>query len=58
MGEDGEDIMQTIQEDAVKTGHLTADIAKVIENCCHDLGRRVAVPEKSNEVERERERDI
>jgi hypothetical protein len=56
LGEDGEDIMQTIQEDAVKTGCLAADIAKVIEKCCQDLGRRVAAQERSNEVEREKER--
>ncbi len=39
----------------MKTGRLTADIAKVIEKCCQDLGQRVAAQEKSNEVEREKE---
>ncbi len=47
--------MQAIQEDAVKTGRLPADIAKVIEKCCQDLGRRVTRLEKSNEVEKEKE---
>ncbi len=55
LGEDGEDMMQAIQEDAVKTGHLATDIAKVIEKCCQDLGQRVATQKKSNEIEREKE---
>ncbi len=47
--------MQAIQEDAVSAGRLPADIAKIIEKCCQDLGRRVARLERSNKVERERE---
>jgi hypothetical protein len=47
--------MRAIQEDAVTAGRLPADVAKVIEKCCQDLGRMVARLEKSNEVERERE---
>jgi hypothetical protein len=39
----------------MRTGRLAADIAKVIEKCCQDLGRRVAAQEKSNEVEKEKE---
>jgi hypothetical protein len=39
----------------VSAGRLLADVAKVIEKCCQDLGWRVARLEKSNEVERERE---
>ncbi len=39
----------------MSAGRLPADVAKVIEKCCQDLGRRVARLEKSNEVERERE---
>jgi hypothetical protein len=54
LGEDGEAVMQAIQEDAVTTGRLPADIAMVIEKCCQDLGRRVARLERSNEVEREK----
>jgi hypothetical protein len=52
LGEDGGAVMQAIQEDAVKTGRLPADVAKVIEKCCQDLGRRVALLEKLNEVEK------
>jgi hypothetical protein len=55
LGEDGDAIMRVIQEDAVSAGRLPADIAKVIEKCCQDLGRRVGRLEKSDEVERERE---
>jgi hypothetical protein len=55
LGEDGDAVMQAIQEDAVKTGRLPADVAKVIERCCQDLGRRVALLEKWNEVEKEKE---
>jgi hypothetical protein len=55
LGEDGDAVMRAIQEDAVSAGCLPADVAKIIENCCQDLGRRVARLEKSNEVERERE---
>ncbi len=47
--------MQAIQEDALKAGRLPADVAKVIEKCCQDLGRRVARLEKSNVVEKEKE---
>jgi hypothetical protein len=55
LGEDGGAVMQAIQEDAVKAGRLPADVAKVIEKCCQDLGRRVARLEKSNVVEKEQE---
>jgi hypothetical protein len=41
LGEDGDAVMQAVKEDAVKTGRLPADVAKVIERCCQDLGRRV-----------------
>jgi hypothetical protein len=55
LGEDGGAVMQAIQEDAVKTGRLPADVVKVIEKCCQDLSCRVALLEKSNEVEKEKE---
>jgi hypothetical protein len=55
LGEDGDGVMRAIQEDAVSAGRLPADVARVIEKCCQDLGRRMARLEKSNEVERERE---
>jgi hypothetical protein len=54
LGEDGDAVMQAVQEDAVTIGRLPADVAKVIEKCCQDLGRRVARLEKSNKVEREK----
>jgi hypothetical protein len=34
---------------------LPADIARVIEKCCQDLGRRVALREMSNEMKKEKE---
>jgi hypothetical protein len=55
LGEDGVAVMRAIQEDAALAGRLPADVAKIIEKCCQDLGRRMAQLEKSNEVERERE---
>jgi hypothetical protein len=55
LGEDGDAVMRAIQEDAVSAGRLPADIARVIEKCCQDLGRRMARLEKSNEMEREME---
>jgi hypothetical protein len=55
LGEDGDTVMEAIQEDAATVGRLPADVAKIIEKCCQDLYQRVARLEKSNEVERERE---
>jgi hypothetical protein len=46
LGEDGDAVMQAIQEDAVTAGRLPADVSKVIEKCCQDLGRWVARLEK------------
>jgi hypothetical protein len=37
LGEDGEAVMQEIQEEATKTVRLPADIAKIIDNYCKDL---------------------
>jgi hypothetical protein len=42
LGEDGEAVMREIQEEAAKTVRLPADIAKIIDNYCKDLARRVA----------------
>jgi hypothetical protein len=47
--------MRVIQEDAMKPGRLPADFAKVIEKCCQDIGRRVALREMSIEIEKEKE---
>ncbi len=55
LGEDGNAIMRGIQEEAESVGRLPADISKIIERCCEDLGQRVARLERSNEVQRERE---
>jgi hypothetical protein len=55
LGEDGEAVMREIQEDAMKTGRLPADIARVIEKYCKDLARRVALRELSNDMEKDKE---
>ncbi len=55
LGEDGDAIIRGIQEEAESAGRLPADISKIIEKCCQDLGRSVARLERSNEVQRERE---
>ncbi len=55
LGEDGDAIIQDIQEEAEKAVKLPADIFKLIESCCRDLGKRAAIWELSNEMIRERE---
>ncbi len=55
LGEDGNAIIQDIQAEAEKAGKLPADIFKLIESCCRDLNKRVAILELSNELVRERE---
>ncbi len=55
LGEDGDAIIQDIQEEAEKDGKLPADIFKLIESCRMDLGKRVALQELSNEMIRARE---
>jgi hypothetical protein len=57
LGDDGEAVMREIQEDATKTGRLPADIARVIERYCIDLGRRVALQELANELEKGKEQE-
>jgi hypothetical protein len=37
--EDEDAIMQGIQEEAESAGRLLADISKIIERCCQDLGQ-------------------
>jgi hypothetical protein len=39
----------------MKPGRLPADVARVIEKCCQDIGSRVALREMSNEIEKEKE---
>jgi hypothetical protein len=48
LGEDGDAVMRAIQEDALSAGRLPADVARVIEKCCQDLGRRAVRLERSN----------
>ncbi len=55
LGEDGNAIIQDIQAEAEKAGKLPADVFKLIESCCRDLNKRVAILELSNELMRERE---
>jgi hypothetical protein len=54
LGEYGDAIIQGIQDEAETVGRLPADISKVIEKCCQELGWRVARLERSDEVQRER----
>jgi hypothetical protein len=39
----------------MKPGRLPADVARVIEKCCQDVGHRVALQEMSDEIEKEKE---
>ncbi len=55
LGEDGNAIIQDIQEESEKAGKLPADVFKLIESCLRDLGKRAAVQELSNDMIRERE---
>jgi hypothetical protein len=55
LGEDGKAIIQDIQEEAEKDGKLPADVFRLIDSCLHDLGRRAAIQELSNDVIKERE---
>ncbi len=55
LGEDGKAIIQDIQEEAEKDGKLPADVFRLIDSCLHDLSRRAAIQELSNEVVKERE---
>jgi hypothetical protein len=45
LGEDRNAIIQDIQAEAEKAGSLPADIFKLIESCCRDLNKRVAILE-------------
>jgi hypothetical protein len=57
LGEDGEAVMWEIQEEATKTVRLPADIARIIDNYCKDLTRRVGLRELSNDLEKDKERE-
>ncbi len=55
LGEDGDAIIQDIQEEAEKARKLLTDIFKLIESCRMDLGKRAALQELSNEMIRAKE---
>ncbi len=55
LGEDEKAIIQEIQEEAEKAGKLPADVFRLLDSCLHDLGRRAAIQELSNNVIKERE---
>ncbi len=55
LGEDGKAIIQDIQEEAEKDGKLLVDVFRLIDSCLHDLGRRAAIQELSNDMLKERE---
>jgi hypothetical protein len=57
LGEDGRATMDGIQRRTVTPGCLPADIAKAIEACCKDLGRRAALKELSGDLEKDREQE-
>jgi hypothetical protein len=55
LGEDGEIAMGKIQQKATEPGCLPADIVRMIEDYCKDLGNRVMLRELSNDLEKDRE---
>ncbi len=52
LGEDGRDAMREIQQKATEPGCLPADIARITEGCCKDLGRRAMLWELYNDLEK------
>jgi hypothetical protein len=57
LGEDGRAAMREIQQKATEPGCLPADIARIIEGYCKDLGRRAMLRELSNDLEKDKERE-
>ncbi len=55
LGEDGEAAMNKIQEKARESGCKPADILRMIEDCCKDLGNRAMLRELSQDLEKGRE---
>ncbi len=49
--------MREIQEEATKSVRLPADIARIIDNYCKDLTRRVGLRELSNDLEKDKEHE-
>jgi hypothetical protein len=55
LGEDGEAAMSKIQEKARESGSQPADILRIIEDYCEDLGNRAMFRELSIDLEKGRE---
>ncbi len=54
LGEDGEMVMNKIQERAGEPGCQPADIVRMIEDYCEDLGNRAMLRELSIDLEKEK----
>ncbi len=55
IGEDGLAIIQDIEDAALNTKSLPADVFKMIESCMASLGQKVRVRMQSDEVTRQKE---
>jgi hypothetical protein len=55
LGKDGKAAMGKIQQKAAEPGCLPADVVRVIENYCKDLGHRAMLRELSGDLEKDRE---
>jgi hypothetical protein len=55
LGEDGEAMIEAIEEQARTTVKLPADVYRLIESCLQSLGQKAKKQEQSNEVIKRRE---
>jgi hypothetical protein len=55
IGEDGEAVIQDIENEALKTNQMAADIFKLIESCMASLNQKVRIQMQSDEVIRQKE---
>jgi hypothetical protein len=55
IGEDGEAMIQDIENEALKTNQMAADIFKLIESCMASLNQKVRIQMQSDEVTRQKE---
>jgi hypothetical protein len=55
IGEDGEAMIQDIENAALGTGQMAADIFKLIESCMASLSQKVRIQMQSDEVTRQKE---
>jgi hypothetical protein len=55
IGEDGEALIQDIENAALETGQMAADVFKLIESCMASLNQKVRIQMLSDEVIRQRE---